>query len=117
MTAVLPVRSTGAPIPLPSPAALAAAVVEHRARPAAVVVIAPTPAAIPHKKRLNTEPIPGEPAAVARDRAQWIECNHGRHVWAELPEHLGAPVCLHCPVRADQAERIRDARRARAGLR
>lgn len=114
MTAV-PLRATGAPIPLPSPVAVAAAVTRAQTRPAlvAVVEVAPTPAVIPHKRRLPTEPIAGESTAIARDRAHWIDCNHGRHVWVDLPEHLGAPVCRHCPVRANQAERIRDARRAR----
>jgi len=103
-------------IQAPDPAAIAAAVERSRQRAALAVVVVdrPTPAAVPHKKRLPTEPITGESAAVARDRARWMDCNAGRHVWAELPEHLGAPVCLHCPVRADQGERVRDARRTRA---
>jgi hypothetical protein len=82
----------------------------------------PTPAAVPPRlhglprplELRRTDPAPDSPAA-ARDRARWAECSRGAHVWIELPEHLGAAVCAHCPTRADQAARVRTARRARAG--
>lgn len=78
----------------------------------------PTPAAVP--RRLRTLPRPRElrpidpvapiPPAVARDRARWADCSRGAHVWIATPL---AVICQHCPVRADQAVRVQDARRAR----
>lgn len=50
-----------------------------------------------------------ESPAVARDRARWADCSRGAHSWTDTPS---GRVCLHCPVHADQAERVRAARRA-----
>lgn len=81
----------------------------------------PSPAAVPRKLHGLPRPLelrrgdagPESPAA-ARDRARWAECSRGAHAWIELPPELGAAVCAHCPTRADQAERVLAARRARA---
>lgn len=52
------------------------------------------------------------PPAVTRDRARWADCSRGAHDWTDTPS---GRVCLHCPVHADQAERVRAARRALQG--
>lgn len=87
---------------------MTAAPIDPPPRPPTPATVAARLHALPPPRELR-EPV--ESPAVARDRARWADCSRGAHRWTDTP--LGA-VCLHCPVMADQAERVRAARRARA---
>lgn len=90
-------------LPAPTPAALAARLRLRAARPPGVLLPPP-------REVCDVPPFPAGPLADAATlaRARFLDCSRGAHDFVAVPGR--AAVCLHCPVPADQAAKVRAAR-------